>query len=1570
MEPIQTVDTTAAATAQGVSMGSMEGVEEAGEPVDPDVRPAASFYIEDVEPESEAAPADGAGGVAPRVAGSATAEPIESVGRGPAGPGAGATGTLEGRAAALPFAADVAALAAGASDGLMVSMAQASNSGRPAPKRRRDDGVRGQHTRVEVQEAASGSDMEDIADVPGERPRPQGEFTDTNNMDAVDGGELGTPPSRPGGWALAGGVEIWRGEVKPPQELVEWPKDWSNYYEKDELPRWNHEEGRKLVPQFDGYMSPLCHRRFEARRYRLPLGEFGTRLVVRIRLVPADGASVTEEQFSQLFQRAQSGVDERYNGGSRLPNGDLFRVDLEMVSDPHAAAHHVVHVHATSRRANYENWHPDLSPDVLAHEVGHLLGLDDEYRESHAFGARPIYQDGALMTGPMKVDGRGRPDLDVDHPSLDPSTGPDRWWLPPRHLRQLGAAVESLQGTARLRVDGGAAFYADDTLSREDGLPARAHFPVDTRTAVLYGEPGVGGGGYLPPSGISDRVRPVGLEEANPNGTYRAEYESLAPGREPGSLSRAVAPADRLDSAAGDLHVRPKQPERGQMMFPVYWTEDDAVYAAEQAYLHALREHDMLTRTPRRHPLSEKKPPTPPIVGGRGVYYWVGEYAGVRIEGELRHGSFTGFRPSDDQPDQPAPAYVPAPVSAPKAGPGSSPGFGQRVEDVARYGDRRTRTGAHHAPKPGQEYYHGMHIEPGEEHDNGTYQADVWFLDPALRYGDPRGSDPTRWILHRDGSEHVMFPNVWSPSTLLKAVEQAHAAAVAAGTYQELPGRDRTHHWVGEAGGIRIEGLVRDGQHVAYRPTQVQPHLRWPQQRPIGETAAVPVTFGSGGPQHGVDVRRVLFADGQRGLDLTARIYLAAAPGTTPAVTNLLWLFLKAKAEFVYAGITRGYGTPLVRLARVEDSRAAHHVVPVDLKPKDATPENLNGIVDGLPALLGLPTSPDALKDFARGLEQGMPAGEWLLPRGADPVEGRAAIDQALNLQVRPHRGWPQEKPTGETAAVPLTFTRGGRQYGFDVRHVLLANGQRGFDVSVRIRLEAEPGTVPARVSELWNRLRATVAEVYGGVARANGAPLVRVSLTRVEDSRAAHHVVPVRPDPKTDQETVDGLSLLLGVRPDTGEFRDFAQVLDSAAPRIGAWAVPWDADPVRGAAAITHALSLADPLSQPTTLSEPDPTARDDSPVNTDESSTSPLTPPAGSEAGPTPAAAGMAAPDGGQFDMYELDLSAEVFGLSPGSGSQDGTRSEPSVMDEEMVDDLGLSSWEMEGVAADQGHAEGWEAIGSAAAVAAALLETPRPIGAVGGVRTPGAGTGGADVAQASVAGAFAGAGPDATRSTRAVDARVESVGDGQPAARRQRLLEPNDPDGSNAASAGAGPANGSPRSLGALVESADGALPNLGELLPGEEPDVDAGAGSVGSGQRDPSAGFRARLSKAELEASRADEWPSGADASAPVLVQKLHAVLGTGVAVAGVTGSHHDLVTRYVREKTGPGFRSVGRFRAEYEALRLELLRLRQLGESFDAREWVRARSAARRVGAGSGAEPAVDVRLGQPVLSDV
>ena len=58
-----------------------------------------------------------------------------------------------------------------------------------------------------------------------------------------------------------------------------------------------------------------------------------------------------------------------------------------------------------------------------------------------------------------------------------------------------------------------------------------------------------------------------------------------------------------------------------------------------------------------------------------------------------------------------------------------------------------------------------------------------------------------------------MFPDDWSSSQVLHTVRRAHAAALDTGTVRPMPD-GRTRHWVGEADGVRVEGLVRDGRHV------------------------------------------------------------------------------------------------------------------------------------------------------------------------------------------------------------------------------------------------------------------------------------------------------------------------------------------------------------------------------------------------------------------------------------------------------------------------------------------------------------------------------------------------------------------------------------------------------------------------------------------------------------------------------------------------------------------------------------------------------------------------------------
>ncbi|EFL42799.1 EndoU domain-containing protein [Streptomyces griseoflavus] len=713
--------------------------------------------------------------------------------------------------------------------------------------------------------------------------------------------------------------------------------------------------------------------------------------------------------FTELGQRAQQGVDERWNTGHRLPNGDLFRVELEFVTE-RDSVHHVVTVHSGNPRPDHMNWGTDTRSEVLAHEVGHLLGLEDEYREGDRNRQRAVYEDEGLM-GPFARDGRGRPAVDNDH-----AAGVDwgRMRIAPRYLRQLGAWIEGALKTARLQTAHGVAFSTEDTLyPRADGLPTRAHFALDVRRSVLYGEARTGGGGRITPAPASDRPRPVALEGTDrPNGTYRATYPDL---------HRRPVRENLTDLIAGDLllpaHPDPG-PDPGLMMFPAHWTEEDAVYAAEQAYLHALRNGTVQT-----------------VPGRYGVHTWRGEYTGVWIEGEVRQGVFTGFCPSDDQADTLPPPHAAPPV--PAADNHGGPVFGRRVEDLVRYGDRRTRTGAHHEPgltPADQMRFHGLQINRGQEHHNKTYDAQVFFLHPGHRVGESRPFLPRAWEQHVDGDQHVMFPREWKPDTLLDNVEKAHGSALDAGTARQVDDRG-TYHWVGTAAGVRIEGLVRDGRHLVFRPTYVQAHVSWPESRPVGEVRVPSVTVASDdGRVLPFDIRHLLFANGQRAVELTVRIHLAPAPGT-----DLAWMdetFDKVRrairgAIMSAANVSQMNGALVgLTLLRTDDVEQAHHTLLVVGRDERLM---IGGIVGFVP-------NGAELRTFVEQLVYGWapPADAWRLPADADQDDGFWALSHAVERLAfadpfgRPTtlrepdpsaRGdWPSNVPSDAPSAPPADF--------------------------------------------------------------------------------------------------------------------------------------------------------------------------------------------------------------------------------------------------------------------------------------------------------------------------------------------------------------------------------------------------------------------------------------------------------------------------------------------------------------------------------------------------------------------
>ena len=69
------------------------------------------------------------------------------------------------------------------------------------------------------------------------------------------------------------------------------------------------------------------------------------------------------------------------NQGYRLPSGDQFHLNLEFTPTK-AEAHTSVKVDPDNPNVDQTHWQPGTSPEVLAHETFHYLGVPDEYSDT------------------------------------------------------------------------------------------------------------------------------------------------------------------------------------------------------------------------------------------------------------------------------------------------------------------------------------------------------------------------------------------------------------------------------------------------------------------------------------------------------------------------------------------------------------------------------------------------------------------------------------------------------------------------------------------------------------------------------------------------------------------------------------------------------------------------------------------------------------------------------------------------------------------------------------------------------------------------------------------------------------------------------------------------------------------------------------------------------------------------------------------------------------------------------------------------------------------------------------
>ncbi|HEX7306628.1 hypothetical protein [Lentzea sp.] len=157
---------------------------------------------------------------------------------------------------------------------------------------------------------------------------------------------------------------------------------------------------------------------YDLRRIETSPGKFVQEYTVKVHVDPAANAS--PELVAQVKENARNGVNSLLNQGFRLPSGDQFHVNLEF-TDNKADAHTSVRVDPDRKGIDQTHWNGDASPEVLAHETLHYLGVPDEYSDSSR-----VFQQHDTNSGVHKGDG-GLMGADIHLP--DPGVRPRHLWL-------------------------------------------------------------------------------------------------------------------------------------------------------------------------------------------------------------------------------------------------------------------------------------------------------------------------------------------------------------------------------------------------------------------------------------------------------------------------------------------------------------------------------------------------------------------------------------------------------------------------------------------------------------------------------------------------------------------------------------------------------------------------------------------------------------------------------------------------------------------------------------------------------------------------------------------------------------------------------------------------------------------------------------------------------------------------------------------------------------------------------------------------------------------------------------
>ena len=169
-----------------------------------------------------------------------------------------------------------------------------------------------------------------------------------------------------------------------------------------------------------------------------------TNITIKVHL---DGKTkgLTPSEIAKLREDTITGVYQRYNYQHKIKNStggkNRLHVEVTFVDVPDDA-HLQVMGHKGEGRADQLNWYVQSDPTVHAHELGHQLGLLDEYVDSstvhrNSDSSPGVYNDRSLMGDFWTTDAHGNV---VAHPDTA---------LKPRHLNRLGKDIHDFAKSTR-----------------------------------------------------------------------------------------------------------------------------------------------------------------------------------------------------------------------------------------------------------------------------------------------------------------------------------------------------------------------------------------------------------------------------------------------------------------------------------------------------------------------------------------------------------------------------------------------------------------------------------------------------------------------------------------------------------------------------------------------------------------------------------------------------------------------------------------------------------------------------------------------------------------------------------------------------------------------------------------------------------------------------------------------------------------------------------------------------------------------------------------------------------------